>query len=367
MNAPPLRIVILGLSITASWGDAHAATYRPLVRELAARGHHVLFLERDAVWCAANRDLSRSKHGRTALYRTLAELKRRFGRHVRDADLVIVGSSVPEGAEIGEWATRTARGLTAFYDIDPPVTLARLACGEVEYLTRGLIRRYHLYLSFAGGPTLQRLEQEYGARAARALYCAVDPTIYHPEPVPLRYDLGYMGTYSPDRQRGLTRLMLCAARGWWPGRFVVAGPQYPRSTRWPANVRRIEHLPPDQHRAFYNAQRFTLNLSRPDGRVAGFSPSIRLLEAAACGTPIVSDAWDGIEAFLRPGEEVLIAESEADVLAYVRDLPEEQRLAVGDRGRRRILAEHTAAHRAEELEGHVLALLSGHAPRVALR
>jgi spore maturation protein CgeB len=137
---------------------------------------------------------------------------------------------------------------------------------------------------------------------------------------------------------------------------VVAGPQYPTGIRWPANVRRIDHLPPARHRGFYNAQRFTLNLTRADMIAAGFSPSVRLFEAAACGTPIVSDAWNGIETVLTPGSEVLLARTAADVLGYVSDLPETERLAIGARARARILAEHTAAHRAEELEGHVLGL-----------
>ncbi|MGN6391757.1 MAG: CgeB family protein [Gemmatimonadales bacterium] len=365
--SPPLRIVILGLSTSSSWDNAHATTYRGLVRELTARGHDVLFLERAVAWCADNSDLPASPHGRSVMYRSVRELKRRFNRRIREADLVIVGSYLPEGAKVGEWVTYTARGLTAFYDIDTPVTLARLARGEVDYITRALIPRYDLYLSFTGGPTLRRLEREYGAQAARALYCSVDPTVYRPETVPLRYDLGYMGTYSADRQRRLTHLMLCPARAWWPGRFVVAGPQYPASIRWPANVRRIQHLPSDHHRAFYNAQRFTLNITRADMRAAGFSPSVRLFEAAACGTPIISDAWDGIEAFLQPGYEVLLADTEAEVLACIRDLPEKERVALGDRARRRILAEHTAARRAEDLEGYALALLAGHAPHEAVR
>jgi spore maturation protein CgeB len=358
MSTPGLHIVILGLSITSSWGNGHATTYRGLVRELAARGHDVLFLERDAEWYAANRDLPRPPHGRTVVYHSLGELKRRFTAQVRDADLVIVGSYVPDGAHVGEWVTRVAHGVTAFYDIDTPVTLAHLARGEAEYLTRALVPRYHLYLSFTGGPTLERLEQEFGAQAARALYCSVDPATYRPESVPTRYDLGYMGTYSADRQRGLTHLLMEPARLWWEGRFAVAGPQYPASIRWPANVRRIEHLSPALHRGFYNAQRFTLNITRADMIAAGFSPSVRLFEAAACGTPIVSDAWDGIDEVLTPGREVLLARSAADVLGYVRDLPDEERLAIGARARARILAEHTSAHRAEELEGYVLGLLA---------
>src|SRR5215210_2946345 len=215
---PRLRIVILGLSITSSWGNGHATTYRGLVRELAGRGHDVLFLERDVEWYANNRDLPRPPHGRTMLYRDLSELKRRFVAEIEDADLVIVGSYVPEGAQVGEWVTRTARGVTAFYDIDTPVTLAKLERGDEEYLTRALISDYQLYLSFTGGPTLQRLEQEFGSPMARPLYCSVDPDLYYPEPASIRWDLGYMGTYSDDRQPALSRLLMEPARAWSEGR-----------------------------------------------------------------------------------------------------------------------------------------------------
>jgi spore maturation protein CgeB len=292
------------------------------------------------------------------LYRTIPDLKRRFTGAVEEADLVIVGSYVPEGAEVGEWVTRTARGLTAFYDIDTPVTLAKLARGEDEYLTAQLIPEYQLYLSFTGGPMLERLEQDYGAPTARALYCSVDPALYYPEQVATQWDLGYMGTYSPDRQPALTRLLGDPARRWPEGRFVVAGPQYPRAMRWPHNVPRIQHLPPTRHRRFYNAQHFTLNLTRADMVIAGFSPSVRLFEAAACGTPIISDHWEGIESIFQPGREVLIARSSKEVLQWVRDLPESERHAIGRQARDRVLAQHTAAHRAAELEEYAIELLA---------
>jgi spore maturation protein CgeB len=358
MSPPRLRIVILGLSITSSWGNGHATTYRGLVRELTARGHDILFLERDVPWYAANRDLPKPLHGRTVLYRDLADLQRRFGSDVEDADMVIVGSYVPQGAEVGEWVTRTARGLTAFYDIDTPVTLAKLARGDEEYLTAELIREYQLYLSFTGGPTLQRLEQEFGSPMARPLYCSVDPDLYYPEPSNSRWDLGYMGTYSDDRQPALNRFLIEPAQTWPKGRFVVAGPQYPKTVRWPRNVHRIQHLPPKRHRGFYNAQHFTLNLTRADMIAAGFSPSVRLFEAAACGTPIISDCWDGIETLFEPGREILIARTSADVLGWIRDISEEERRSLGERARVRVLAQHTAAHRAAELEGYAVQLLS---------
>jgi len=354
----PMRIVILGLSITSSWGNGHATTYRALVAQLSARGHDVLFLERDMPWYAAHRDLPRPPYCRTELYRDRTELKHRFAEQVGEADLVIVGSFVPEGIAVGKWVLGTALGVTAFYDIDTPVTLAQLARRECEYLSPELIPGYQLYLSFTGGPTLERLEREYGAPAARAFYCSVDPEIYRPQDLAARWDLGYMGTYSADRQPSLERLLLKPARQAPRFRFLVAGPKYPQKLRWPANVRRLAHVEPARHPWLYGSQRFTLNVTRADMVAAGYSPSVRLFEAAACGTPIISDYWEGLETLLVPGQEILVAESPHEVLAILNDMPEEDRLALGRRARERVLTAHTSAHRACELESHVSELLA---------
>lgn len=358
LASDPLNIVILGLSITSSWGNGHATTYRGLVRELCARGHRVLFLERDVEWYASNRDLPKPPYGETRLYASVAQLKRRFTERIREADLVIVGSYVPEGARIGDWVSKTATGLVAFYDIDTPVTLASLAKGDLDYLSRNLIPRYHLYLSFTGGPTLDVLRKQYRSPSARPLYCSVDPAIYFPEECPTKWDLGYMGTYSDDRQPTVERLLLDPARLWSSGRFVVAGPQYPRTIRWPKNVRRLNHLSPAKHRKFYNAQRFTLNVTRANMIAAGYSPSVRLFEAAACATPIISDFWQGIETILKPDKEILIARNSTQALEYLREMPEPERRRIGQAARARILNHHTAAHRALELEGYAGELLS---------
>lgn len=349
----PLSIVILGLSITSSWGNGHATTYRALVRALAERGHDVLFLEADRSWYAANRDLPNPPFGRTALYESLDDLRCRFGHDVRHADLVIVGSYVPDGVEVGRWAVATAQGVTAFYDIDTPVTLAKLERGDTEYLSADLIPRYCMYLSFTGGPTLERLERQYGSPMARALYCSVDPERYRPEPAEACWDLGYLGTYSDDRQPTVDRLLVEPAEAWNEGRFVVAGPQYPGSIVWPSNVNRIDHLPPADHSAFYNAQRFTLNVTRADMIAAGWSPSVRLFEAAACGTPIISDWWPGLDSLFELGAEIVIAPDTATVLETLRTMPDKHRQAMGNRARERVLGSHTAAHRAMELEHHV--------------
>jgi len=348
----PYRIVVLGLTITSSWGNGHATTFRGLVRELARRRHQVLFLERDVPWYAANRDLPRPPYCRVALYSTVAELRDRFTRAIQGADLVIVGSYVPDGAEIGDWVCSTARGLTAFYDIDTPVTLAALKQGRCAYLTPSLIPRYDMYLSFTGGPTLRRLERSFGARAARALYCSFDPAAYFPEQREPRWDLGYMGTFSPDRQPALERLLVDAARLSPERRFALAGPGYPPDS-WPANVERFDHVPACEHRAFYTAQRFTLNLTRADMIRAGYSPSVRLFEAAACGVPIISDYWKGLETIFEPGTEIIISESAADTKRALDDIGDRERRAIGRRARRRVLADHTAEHRAIQLEAYI--------------
>ncbi len=348
-----MRVVFLGLSVTSSWGNGHATNFRALMKALAARGHDVLFLERDVPWYAANRDLPEPPWGRTVLYGSLGDLAG-HAPAVRDADLVVVGSYVPEGVAVARWVRETARGVVAFYDIDTPVTLAALARGECEYLVPDLVPEFDVYLSFTSGPTLEVLEREYGARRARAFHCLVDPEAYPPLDVPVRWDLGYLGTYSDDRQPVLDRLLLEPARRRPDLRFVVAGPQYPASIEWPANVERIEHLPPSEHPAFYAAQRLTLNVTRADMRAAGWSPSVRLFEAAACAVPVVSDRWDGLGSFFAPGSEMFVADGPDDVLATLDALDAGTRTAVGAAARARVLREHTADRRAADLESYAL-------------
>jgi spore maturation protein CgeB len=352
MSEKKLNIAILGLSITSSWGNGHATTFRGLVRELNKKGHKITFLERDVPWYASNRDLPQPPFCQTVLYSSVDELKESYGEIIRSADLVIVGSYVPEGVAVGRLVTSLTGGVTAFYDIDTPVTLAKLERGDFEYLHPDQISEYDLYLSFTGGPTLQRIERQFGSPMARAFYCSFDPELYFPQPQASQWDLGYLGTYSDDRQPPLQALMLDAANQYGSGRFVVAGPQYPAAIQWPPNVERIEHLPPAEHRRFYNSQRFTLNITRADMINAGYSPSVRLFEAAACGTPIISDYWDGIDSIFEIGTEILITRSAADTLRFLTELPEEERKQIGERARQKVMSLHTAEHRATELENY---------------
>jgi spore maturation protein CgeB len=347
-----MNIVFLGLSITSSWGNGHATTYRALVRALVALGHQVSFLERDQYWYAENRDLQSIPGAQIQIYESFQDL---LGQRalIQDADAVIIGSYVPQAIEIANCVFAEASGVVAFYDIDTPITLASLEAGQCDYLHRETIPKYHLYLSFTGGPTLKTLEKKYRARRALPLYCSVEPDHYFPEKCAPQWDLGYLGTYSSDRQTGLEKLLISPARELPKNRFIVAGPQYPGDIKWPENILRVEHLPPDEHRLFYNQQRYTLNLTRQAMRRAGYSPSIRLFEAAACGVPIISDPWPGLESLFTPDEDILIAEESRDVIEYLREVSPEQARRIGHRGRERILAEHTATHRAEQLVTYI--------------
>lgn len=349
----PLKIVILGLSITSSWGNGHATTYRALVRALHRRGHRVLFLERDTPWYREHRDLPQPRFGTTRLYDSLGELRARWNEELRAAHLVVVGSYVPDGVAVAELAQRVAGNLVAFYDIDTPVTVASLDNDACEYLRADLIPGFDLYLSFTGGPLLRRLECEFGAPMARALYCGVDPECHRPQRAVPEWDLGYLGTYGADRQPTLERLLCQPARRWPEGRFAVAGSLYPPDLAWPGNVERIEHLAPDRHAPFFARQRFTLNVTRADMIRCGYSPSVRLFEAAASGVPIVSDWWAGFDEFFEPGREILIARDAEESLCFLRDMSEAERLHLARRARRRVLACHTAEHRAAALEGYV--------------
>lgn len=353
-----MRIVFLGLSITSSWGNGHATTYRGLVRELTRRGHDVIFFERDVRWYAGlNRDMPNPPYGRTQLYDNLDHLKAKFAPEIQAADFVVIGSFVAEGVGVAEWVFGLRPRATAFYDIDTPVTIQKLERGDYEYLAPHLIRRFDLYMSFNGGPVLDRLERRFGARRAVPLYCSADPELYYPESITQKWDLGYMGTYSDDRQPALDCLLLKPARNAAAARFVVAGPQFPPEIQWPPNVERIEHLPPADHRAFYNSQRFTLNITRAQMVQAGYAPSVRLFEAGACATPVISDWWEGLDSFFKPGEEILVANSPDQTLEYLHETTDADRRAIGRAARKRVLNAHTAAHRAAQLEAYALDIL----------
>jgi spore maturation protein CgeB len=344
-----MKVAILGLSITSAWGNGHATNYRALARALQRRGDQVTFLERDRPWYAQHRDLPDPSWCETHLYDSVPRLRRSFADAVADADLVIVGSFVPEGVEVARWVLDLARGAVAFYDIDTPITIEKLRAGDPEYLASELVERFDLYLSFTGGPALEILSDEFGARRPEAFYCFVDPDAYAPVDVPAQWALNYLGTYSAGRQPAVEALLLEPARARPDEQFALAGPMYPSEIAWPANVARIEHLTPADHPRFYSTTRFTLNVTRPEMRALGYSPSVRLFEAGACGAAIVSDSWPGLDTVFALGEEIVLTESCADVLRVLDETSDQERAAIGAAARRRVLAEHTADRRVDRL------------------
>jgi spore maturation protein CgeB len=347
-----VKLTFIGLTLSSSWGNGHATPYRALLRALARRGCELAFYERDVHYYYERRDFERCDHCRLELYPTWDEVRERALKDARQSDAVILGSFVQEGERIAAELLDLGRPLRVFYDLDTPVTLARLAEGRAEYVAAEQLARFDLVLSFTGGGVLDVLRDAFSVRLARPLYGCVDPDVYARTPArdDLRGDLGYMGTYSPDRQQKLDALFLEPARRLPQRRFVLAGALYPWQwdAYWPANVRRFEHVAPAEHAAFYSSSRLTLNITRETMATYGYCPSGRLFEATACGAPIVSDAWPGMAEFFRAGEEIFLAQRAEEVLAAL-ERSDEELARVAARARERTLAEHTGDRRAEQL------------------
>ena len=346
-----MKLVIFGLTVSSSWGNGHATLWRGLIGALHRLGHEIVFFERDVPYYAANRDLTTLPGGRLVLYDAWADILPRVRRELADADVALVTSYCPDGAAAGALVCGAGSALTLFYDMDTPVTLARVDAGErVSYLGPDGLAGYDLVLSYTGGPALAALERRLGARRVGALYGSVDPALHRPAPPVAGYraDLSYLGTYAEDRQEALDQLLVAPARALPGQRFLIAGAQYPPDFPWTANIFFVRHLPPTEHPAFFGSSRLTLNVTRAAMARMGWCPSGRLFEAAACGAAVLSDAWEGLEQFLTPGAEILIARSTADAIAAM-SLSDREIRRVAEAARARVLGSHTADHRAGEM------------------
>ncbi|HUZ14401.1 MAG TPA: glycosyltransferase [Caulobacteraceae bacterium] len=345
------RLVVFGLTVSSSWGNGHATLWRGLIRALARRGWRTVFFERDLPYYRRHRDLWALEGAELALYPDWESIRQAAAAAVGAADAAMVTSYCPDAGCACALVRERAR-LSLFYDLDSPVTLARFAAGEtVPYLPAGGLAGFDLVLSYAGGEVLARLATELGATRTAALYGHVDPAVHWPGERQTRFacDLSYLGAYAADRQERLERLFAAPARERPELGFLLGGAGYGRGFPWAKNIGFIEHIPPPEHAAFFASSRLTLNVSRADMATAGHCPSGRIFEAAACGCPVISDPWPGLERFFAPGEEILIARDGADVLQALA-LPAGELAAIGGRARERVLAEHTSEHRAVELE-----------------
>jgi spore maturation protein CgeB len=344
-----MRIVIFGLAVSSSWGNGHAALWRGLIRALHADGHHVIFFERDVPYYAAHRDLTELPGGDLVLYSDWDPARAR--READAADVAMVTSYCPDARAATAIVTDSRAALRCFYDLDTPVTLARLAAGEdVDYIPPDGLGGFDLVLSYTGGSALDALRTRLGARRVAPVFGSVDPEVHRPGIPQSRYQaaLSYLGTYAADRQPMLERLFIEPARRRPQQRFALAGAMYPQSFPWTQNVFFVQHQPPGEHAAFYASSRLTLNVTRAAMAAAGWCPPGRLFEAAASGVPVLSDTWPGLEAFFTPGEEILVAETTEQALAAI-DLPDDVLARVARKARERTLDQHTAACRAREM------------------
>ncbi|TGD95034.1 CgeB family protein [Methylobacterium nonmethylotrophicum] len=346
-----MRLVVFGLTISSSWGNGHATLWRALSRALARRGHSVVFYERDLPFYAAHRDLTAIPNGRLVLFSDWAEIRAQAARDVAEADVAMVTSYCPD-ALLATDLVLSGRALKVFYDLDTPVTLDRLRRGEaVEYVGPEGFAGFDLVLSYTGGPALAALRDGLGARRAAPLYGHVDPEVHRPAAAQAHYaaDLSYLGTYAADRQDKVVSCLVEPARRRPDTRFLIGGAQYPQDFPWTDNIYFVRHLGPREHPAFYASSRLTLNVTRAAMAAMGWCPSGRLFEATACGAAVLSDAFDGLDAFYRPGEEILLAETPEAVLAAL-DRSDAELRRIAEAGRARTLSDHTSAHRAAELE-----------------
>lgn len=346
-----MKIVIFGLTISSTWGNGHATLWRGLCKALIGMGHDVVFYEADAPYYAEMRDLREIPGGRLQIYPDWDSIRARAAADVADADVAIVTSYCRDSLQAGRLLHDQDRALRVFYDLDTPVTLARLDAGEqVPYIDRSSLNAFDLVLSFTGGPSLDAYRDRFGARHVAVLYGHVDPDIHRPaEPVPhYRSDLSYIGTYSDDRQDRLAQLLVAPARACPSRRFLIAGAQYPPDFPWASNIYFVRHLPPAEHGAFFSSSRLTLNVTRGPMAAMGWCPSGRLFEAAACGVAMISDRWEGLDTFFQPDEEIIVAESTDDAIAAL-SLTERELRAIARRARDRVLDEHSSARRAAEM------------------
>jgi spore maturation protein CgeB len=346
-----MKLVIFGLAVSSSWGNGHAVLWRALIRAFAERGHQTVFFERDVPYYAQYRDLTSLEGGQLVLYADWKEALPRARRELADADAGIVTSYCPDALTATELVLN-APGLHVFYDLDAPVTLTRLASGQpVSYIGPGGLAPFDLVLSYTGGIALTALRQQLGAQRVAPLYGSVDPHRYQPaeRSDTRRAALSYLGTYAEDRQSALGALFIEPARLRPAAHFIIGGAQYPSDFPWTDNIFFLRHVAPDRHPRFYAAARMTLNVTRQAMAALGWCPSGRLFEAGACAAPIISDWWDGLDEFFLPGREVLIARTTDDVLAAL-EMSDTGLNSIGAAARERTLAQHTAGHRAAELE-----------------
>jgi spore maturation protein CgeB len=349
-----LRIAFFASSLVSAYWNGAATYYRGLARALHARGHHLTFYEPDAYERQRHRDMPDPPYARSVVWDPGREddLERCL-EEARAADLVVKASGVGVHdalLEVRALELRRPGNRVAFWDVDAPATLHRLIHDSADPF-RALVPRYDLVFTYGGGDPVVRAYEAFGARRCVPIYNALDPETHHPVAPDPRFeaDLAFLGNRLPDREARVDEFFLRAA-ALLPGRRFLLGGSGWSGKPLPANVRHLGHVGTADHNALNCTPLAVLNVSRDSMARNGFSPATRIFEAAGAGACLVSDAWEGLDAFLEPGEEVLAAHGGAEVAAVLEDLDPARAHRIGDAARRRVLAHHTYERRAEAVE-----------------
>jgi spore maturation protein CgeB len=344
-----MRIAWFGSSLVSAYWNGAATYYRGLVRALHERGHHVTFLEPDAYDRQAHRDIADPPWAEVVVYRP-EEWEAALER-ARRADVVVKASGVGvNDAELEVGVLTVGAPMTIFWDVDAPATLARLEA-EANDPLRELVQRYDLVLTYGGGDPVVERYRGIGANDCVPIYNALDPETHHPVPPDLRFacDLAFLANRLPDREERVGEFFFRAAELAPQRRFLLGGAGW-ENRPLPPNVRFLGHVATSDHNALNATPLAVLNVLRDSMAENGWSPATRIFEAAGAGACVVSDAWEGIDLFLEPDEEVLLARDGAEVAEHLATLTRPRARAIGERARRRLLSEHTYAHRAAQVE-----------------
>jgi spore maturation protein CgeB len=349
-----MRIAFFASSLVSAYWNGAATYYRGIVRALDARGHRVTFYEPDAYGRQEHRDLEDPPWAKVVVYEATADAARRMVDSARDFDVIVKASGVGVFDDLLEAAVlehRRPGTLVAFWDVDAPATLDRVH-ENVRDPFLALIPRYDVVFTYGGGDPVVSAYRELGARQCVPIYNALDPETHFPVAPDSRFegDLGFLGNRLPDREARVDEFFFKAAALLPKARFVLAGAGWDDKpmTR---NVRYSGHVYTNDHNAFNCTPRAVLNVSRESMARYGFSPATRVFEAAGSGACLITDHWKGIEQFLEPGKEVLVAKSGDEVAALLQFLTPERAAEFGREAYRRVLAEHTYGRRAAEVEG----------------
>jgi spore maturation protein CgeB len=349
-----MRIAFFGSSLVSAYWNGACTYYRGIVRALDARGHRVAFYEPDAFERQEHRDIDDPEWAEVIIYVPRDEgAVRQVVAGAAGADVVVKASGVGAFDAVLEEAVAELEGpeVRVFWDVDAPATLAAMEADAGNPL-RELIGRYDVVLTYGGGQPVIDRYAALGARACVPIYNALDPETHHPEPPrpELACDLAFLGNRLPDREGRVEEFFFRAVEALPQRTFLLGGNGWEDRIRDLANVRYLGHVPPGDHNALNRSALAVLNVSRDSMAANGWSPATRVFEAAGAGACLISDEWEGVEDFLAPGEEVLVARDGAEVAELLVDLDPDRARTIGEAALNRVLAEHTYERRAEQVE-----------------